>query len=44
MIFQPVRLLMTGIMIGIVISSLSNDYVLISRRRYEKLKRKCEEN
>lgn len=44
MIFYSTRLLMTGIIIGMVISTLSNDYVLISRRKYEKLKRKREED
>ena len=40
MIFAPFRYLMTGIVIGVVIMSLSNDYMIISRRRYEKLKNK----
>lgn len=44
MIFMPFRYLFTGIIIGIVAVSLSNDYVIISRRRYEKLKRKAMDN
>ncbi len=38
MIFAPFRYLVTGIVIGVVIMGLSNDYIIISRRRYEKLK------
>lgn len=40
MIFAPFRYLVTGIVIGVVIMGLSNDYIIISRRRYEKLKNK----
>jgi len=40
MIFVPFRYLFTGIVIGIVFSSLSGDYVIISRRRYNKLRNK----
>ena len=36
MIFAPFRYLWTGIVIGVVIMGLSNDYIIISRRRYEK--------
>ena len=40
MIFAPFRYLVTGIVIGVVIMGLSNDYMIISRQRYEKLKNK----
>jgi hypothetical protein len=40
MIFAPFRYVLTGIFIGIVMVSLSNDYVIISRRKYERLKEK----
>ena len=39
MIFMPLRYLFTGIIIGVVFVGLSNDYVIISRRRYEKLRK-----
>ncbi len=44
MIFAPFRYLWTGIVIGVVIMGLSNDYIIISRRRYEKLKEKSRNN
>ena len=44
MIFAPFRYVFTGIIIGVVLMSLSNDYVIISRRRYEKMKEKGRNN
>lgn len=44
MIFAPFRYVLTGIVIGMVLVSLSNDYVIISRRRFEKLKEKSRNN
>lgn len=44
MIFAPFRYVLTGIIIGVVLVGFSNDYVIISRRRYEKLKNKKEVN
>lgn len=40
MVYSPLRGIFTGIVIGVIIMALSNDYVIISRRRYEKLKEK----
>jgi len=40
MIFAPLRYLFTGIVIGMVIVGLSNDYVIISRRKYDRLRKK----
>ena len=40
MIFAPFRYLFAGIVIGIVFSSLSGEYVIITRRKYNKLRRK----
>lgn len=39
MIFSPIRYLITGLIIGAVIMALSSDYVIVDRRRYEKLRR-----
>lgn len=39
MIFAPFRYMVSGIIIGIVLMTLSNDYVIISRRKYEKMKK-----
>ncbi len=41
MIFMPFRYLVAGIIIGALIASISDDYVIISRRKYEKLKEKA---
>lgn len=35
--------MLTGIIIGIVIVKLSEDYILISKKRYKKLKEKEKE-
>lgn len=35
---DPIKLIFTGIIIGAIVTALSRDYVIISRRRYEKLK------
>jgi len=44
MIFYPFRYALGWIMVGAVLMALSNDYVIISRRRYEKLKTKAKGN
>lgn len=40
MIFYPFKVLLTGIVIGVVIVSFSGDYVIISRKKYEQFKNK----
>lgn len=40
MIFYPFKVLLTGIVIGVVVASLSGDYVIIRRKKYEQLKNK----
>lgn len=35
-----VRGFMVGVFVAIVVMELSNDYVLVSRRKYKKLKRR----
>jgi len=40
MIFAPFRYVLTGMIIGVVAVSLSNDYVILSRRRYNRLRRR----
>jgi len=42
MIFAPFRYMATGIVIGFVLATLSNDYVIVSRRKYDKLKKEKE--
>ena len=42
MIFAPFRYMVTGIVIGLVLATLSNDYVIVSRRKYDKLKKEKE--
>ncbi|MFU8785848.1 MAG: hypothetical protein ACNA7U_01265 [Candidatus Izemoplasmataceae bacterium] len=40
MIYAPFRYVFTGIVIGFILANVSGDYILVSRRKYEKLKRK----
>lgn len=42
MIFSPFRCTVTGIVIGLVLATLSNDYVIVNRRKYDKLKKEKE--
>lgn len=36
MMFYEFRILATGVIIGYVISKLSNDYIIVSKRKFEK--------
>jgi hypothetical protein len=42
MLYSPLKNLVVGIMIGIVVTSLSNDYIIIRRSKYDRLKRKAD--
>lgn len=44
MFFMPYKGVVTGMIIGIVLMQLSRDYVIISRRRFDRLRAKTNGN